>query len=188
VRLQLAIATGAPLPWGQDELTQRGHAIECRIYAEDPGHGFLPQAGRLLLYREPDGPGIRVDAGVVEGGEVTVHYDPLLAKLIVHAESREAAVRRAVTALSAFPVLGVVTNVPFLRRVLKHESFREGLADTGFIERHLEALLAPPSDEVLGRAAAAAATLVGAPMPMNLPAAPAPMRDPWATLSHWRGA
>ncbi len=188
VRLQLAIAAGAPLPWVQDELTQRGHAIECRIYAEDPHNGFLPQAGRLLLYREPDGPGIRVDAGVVEGSEVTVHYDPLLAKLVVHAESREAAVRRAVTALTSFPVLGAVTNVAFLRRVLEHGAFREGRMDTGFIERHLEALLAPPSDEALGQAAAAAATLVGAPMSVSLPGAPVPLRDPWVTLSHWRGA
>ncbi len=103
VRAQLAVAAGEPLPWTQDELSQRGHAIECRIYAEDPANGFLPQAGPLLLYREPSGPGIRVDSGVREGDRVGVDYDPLLAKLIVFAETREAATARAVTALRAYP-------------------------------------------------------------------------------------
>ena len=83
VQAQLRVAGGEPLPWTQGALSQRGHAIECRVYAEDPRQGFLPQAGRLLLYREPQGPGIRVDSGVVEGGEIPVHYDPMIAKLIV---------------------------------------------------------------------------------------------------------
>ena len=95
VHAQLRVASGEPLPWSQESLSQRGHAIECRIYAEDPAQGFLPQAGRLLLYREPQGPGIRVDSGVVEGGEIPVHYDPMLAKLIVSGETREVARRRA---------------------------------------------------------------------------------------------
>ena len=88
VQAQLAVAAGEPLPWRQEDLAQRGHAIECRIYAEDPARGFLPQAGPLLRYREPSGPGVRVDSGVVEGGAVSVYYDPLLAKLIVWGETR----------------------------------------------------------------------------------------------------
>jgi 3-methylcrotonyl-CoA carboxylase alpha subunit len=95
VRAQLAVAGGAPLPWTQDALAQRGHAIECRVYAEDPAADFLPQAGRILLYREPSGPGIRVDSGIAERSEVTVHYDPLVAKLIAHGEHRAAAHTRS---------------------------------------------------------------------------------------------
>ena len=93
VRAQLLVASGEPLPWPDGSLTQRGHAIEARVYAEDPSRGFLPQAGRLLLYREPRLPGVRVDAGVVEGGEVSVHYDPMLAKVIASGETREIADR-----------------------------------------------------------------------------------------------
>ena len=120
VRAQLTVAAGGALPWTQDELSQRGHAIECRVYAEDPGNGFLPQAGPLLLYREPQGPGVRVDSGVREGGTVSVNYDPLLAKLTVLAESRDAAIARALAALRSFPVLGIRTNIPFLIRLLDH--------------------------------------------------------------------
>ena len=92
---------------------QRGHAIECRVYAEDPANGFLPQAGPLRLYREPSGPGIRIDSGVEEGADVPVQYDPMLAKLIAHGETRDQAIDRATAALRAFPILGVRTNVPF---------------------------------------------------------------------------
>ncbi len=103
VRAQFLVAAGGRLPWTQDTLLQRGHAIECRVYAEDPANGFLPQAGPLRLYREPSGPGVRVDSGVAEGDRVGVNYDPLLAKLIVHAETREAARTRAVNALRGYP-------------------------------------------------------------------------------------
>ncbi len=137
VRAQIAVAEGRPLPWRQDDLTQRGHAIECRIYAEDPASGFLPQAGPLLLYREPRGPGIRIDAGVTEGGEVSVNYDPLLAKLIVSAETRDRAIDRALAALRQYPILGIHTNVPFLTRLIDHPEFRAGRVHTGFLDAHL---------------------------------------------------
>ena len=142
VRAQLTVAAGGALPWTQDELSQRGHAIECRVYAEDPGNGFLPQAGPLLLYREPQGPGVRVDSGVREGGTVSVNYDPLLAKLTVLAESRDAAIARALAALRSFPVLGIRTNIPFLIRLLDHREVRAGRLHTGFIEQHLDELIA----------------------------------------------
>jgi acetyl/propionyl-CoA carboxylase alpha subunit len=134
VHAQILVAGGAPLPWTQADLRQHGHAIECRIYAEDPAQEFLPQAGPLLLYREPQGPGIRVDSGVVEGGEVSVYYDPMLAKLIVWAETRPAATARAIAALEQYPVLGIRTNIPFLLAILRHERFTAAAIDTGFLD------------------------------------------------------
>jgi len=160
VLAQLAVAAGEPLPWTQADLTQRGHAIECRVYAEDPAAGFLPQAGPLLLYREPSGPGIRVDAGVSEGGEIPVTYDPLLAKLTVTAETRARAIDRAIAALRDFPVLGIRTNIPFMIRLLDHPGVRSGEIHTGFIDEHLGGLT---SATRVPAAAVAAAALVQTP-------------------------
>ncbi|CAN5739202.1 hypothetical protein BH24ACI5_BH24ACI5_15700 [soil metagenome] len=188
VRAQLAVAGGAPLPWTQSALSQRGHAIECRIYAEDPANGFLPQAGRLLLYREPTGPGIRVDAGVIEGSEVPVTYDPMLAKLIAHAETREAAIDRAIAALRRYPVLGIRTNIPFLIRVLDHRNFRSGEVHTGFIDQHLDELIAQSTPSAAVVAAAAGATVNGAARRDGAPAGPTVRSgdaDPWSTIQGW---
>src|SRR5439155_25656613 len=126
VRAQLLVASGEPLPWPQERIVQRGHAIEARIYAEDPEHDFLPQAGPVLLYREPRRPGIRIDSGIVERGNVSVHYDPLLAKVISTAETRGTAIARLSAALGDFPILGVRTNIPFLLRVLAQPRFASG--------------------------------------------------------------
>jgi acetyl/propionyl-CoA carboxylase alpha subunit len=181
VRAQIDIAGGAPLPWRQADLIQRGHAIECRVYAEDPGSGFLPQAGPLLVYREPGGPGVRIDSGVVEGDEIGVSYDPLIAKMIVHAETRELARARATTALRSFPILGIRTNLPFLLSILEHPAFASGEVHTGFIEDHLSDLLdaAPPPLE-----AVAAAALIADPVPMPDSLA-AQQADPWQRLAGW---
>jgi acetyl/propionyl-CoA carboxylase alpha subunit len=141
VRAQLLVASGEALPWSQETLGQRGHAIEARVYAEDPSSGFLPQAGRLLLYREPRMPGVRVDGGVAEGDEVSVHYDPLLAKVIAWAETRGLAVARLIAALRSYPVLGIRTNIPYLLRILEHPDFRAGMVDTGFLDRESASLL-----------------------------------------------
>jgi acetyl/propionyl-CoA carboxylase alpha subunit len=157
VQAQLRVAAGEALPWRQEQLQQRGHAIECRIYAEDPASGFLPQAGRLLLYREPSGPGIRVDAGVVEGSEVPVFYDPLLAKLIVAAETRAAAIARALSALRRYIVLGVRTNIPFLIEILRHPCFQAGEIDTNFLDRTAAELLGRPAEPLPDAARAALA-------------------------------
>jgi hypothetical protein len=109
-----------------------GHALECRIYAEDPERGFLPGAGTIQVYREPSGPGIRVDSGVSEGSEVSVHYDSMLAKLLVRAETRDLALERMDWALSRFVILGLPTNLEFLRALLRHPAFRAGdLVSTG---------------------------------------------------------
>ena len=183
VRAQLTVAAGGRLPWAQDELTQRGHAIECRIYAEDPEHGFLPQAGVLRLYREPSGPGIRVDSGVVEGDEVGVNYDPLLAKLTVQGETRDIAIERALNALRRYPILGTRTNVPFLIRLLELPALRAGAMHTGMIEEHLDELTAdrdvPP--EALAAAAWASAPSIraGAHVARNATA------DPFTSLRRW---
>jgi acetyl/propionyl-CoA carboxylase alpha subunit len=180
VRAQLHVAAGGALPWSQDELAQRGHAIECRLYAEDPAAGFLPQAGTLLVYREPSGPGIRVDSGVEEGGEVPVQYDPMLAKLIAWGESRHAALARATAALRAFPILGVRTNVAFLVNVLEHPAFVAGDVHTGFIDVHLEPLLRIPEPSPAVIAAAAFARETRAPA-----STPAAAADPWTDLRGW---
>jgi len=141
VRAQLLVASGERLPWTQDQLIQRGHAIEARVYAEDPAQGFLPQAGPLLLYRQPTLPGVRVDSGVVEGGAVSVYYDAMIAKVIATAETQALAIRRLATALRDFPILGVRTNIPYLLRILEHPQFANGTIDTGFLDREGAALI-----------------------------------------------
>jgi len=146
VRAQLLVAAGQPLPFRPERLNQRGHAIELRVYAEDPATGFLPQAGPLLLYREPRGPGIRVDSGFAEGDTVPVHYDPLLAKLVVSGETRQAALARADRALGEFVVLGITTNIGLLRRLVRHPEVRAGRLDTGLLDRLLPELTAGSSD------------------------------------------
>jgi 3-methylcrotonyl-CoA carboxylase alpha subunit len=170
VGAQLLVASGERLPWTQDALSQRGHAIEARVYAEDPSSGFLPQAGRLLLYREPRMPGVRVDAGVAENDAVPVYYDPLLAKVIAVAETRDLAIVRLRAALHAYPVLGVRSNVSFLLRILDHPRFRDGAIDTGFVDREIAALLTGPGAipafvHAAIAAHAAPAPLAGATMP-----------------------
>jgi 3-methylcrotonyl-CoA carboxylase alpha subunit len=135
VRLQIAIAAGERLPFSQAELSQRGHAIEARIYAEDPAT-FLPSTGRVVLFAAPEGPGLRNDAGLQSGDEVTVNYDPMLAKLIVSAADRRAAIERLRRALAEYAVLGVTTNLPLLRAVAAHPAFAEGATTTDFLEEH----------------------------------------------------
>jgi len=133
VKLQIRIALGEPLPFRQEDLSQRGHAIECRVYAEDPDAGFLPSPGRITALRVPGGPGVRDDSGVVEGGEVPIHYDPLVSKLVVWAESREEALQRMRRAVSEYRVVGIKTTLPFFERVLEHPAFVAGDFDTSFV-------------------------------------------------------
>ena len=146
VRAQIEVASGQPLPWKQDSLRQRGHAIEVRVYAEDPEDRFLPQSGRIALYREPSGPGVRVDSGVMEGTEIGVSFDPMLSKLIAFAETRDGAIDRLDRALHDYVVLGLTTNVSWLRRVVTHPEFRAGHVSTRFLADHEQALRAPASD------------------------------------------
>jgi acetyl-CoA carboxylase biotin carboxylase subunit len=188
VHAQLRVASGEPLPWTQAALAQRGHAIECRVYAEDPQQGFLPQAGPLLLYREPHGPGIRVDSGVVEGGVISVHYDPMIAKLIVWGETREAARRRAAEALREYYILGVRTNIPFLLTLLDHPRFIEAAVDTGFLDREGDAVRAlMPAGVPQAALAAAAAHQAARGSASSGRTARDGRIDPFHSLGGWRG-
>ncbi|MCA2220535.1 acetyl/propionyl/methylcrotonyl-CoA carboxylase subunit alpha [Nonomuraea aurantiaca] len=184
VELQLRVAAGEPLPFTQDEVRLRGHAVEARVYAEDPARGFLPTGGRVLRLAEPGGlrvgsgpveGGVRVDSGLVEGGVVGSEFDPMLAKVIAWAPTREAAFRRLDQALAETVVLGVITNVPFLRALAAHPEVRAGELDTGLVERVLPALVpaAGPPDEVL-----AAAALAFHAVPQGT--------DPWEVADGWR--
>ncbi len=138
VQWQIRIAAGEKFPFTQSDFHQHGHAIECRVYAEDPANGFLPSTGTLLQFLEPRGPGIRVDSGFAAGSEVNHFYDPLLAKLIVYAEDRTAAIQRMRSALREFVVHGVVTNIDFMQAVLAHEDFVTGKVSTRWVEKTLE--------------------------------------------------
>jgi acetyl-CoA carboxylase biotin carboxylase subunit len=157
VKLQISVAQGEPLPFAQAGLRQRGHAIECRVYAEDPGQGFLPSPGRIVALRAPAGPGLRDDSGVYEGGEVPIHYDPLISKLVAWGADRAEAIARMRRAVSEYAVLGITTTLPFFERVLRHPAFVSGDIDTGFIERHLGELCSATSDEDRDMAVVAAA-------------------------------
>ncbi|AJE04711.1 acetyl/propionyl/methylcrotonyl-CoA carboxylase subunit alpha [Geobacter pickeringii] len=156
VEWQLLVAAGSPLPLGQKELAIGGHAIEARIYAEDPARDFLPSIGRLAHLRTPvEGANVRIDTGVGEGGEVSIYYDPMIAKLIVWDTDRAGALRRLRQALADYQVVGVTTNIGFLGSVAAHPAFAAGDLDTGFIERHRADLFPDPrpaSDRTLALA------------------------------------
>ncbi|MER2599833.1 MAG: acetyl-CoA carboxylase biotin carboxylase subunit [Caldilineales bacterium] len=192
VKLQLRVAAGEPLPFRQEQVSQRRHAIECRIYAEDPANGFLPSIGKVLRAVEPGGPGVRVDAGITTGDEVTVHYDPMIAKLIVLGEDRTDALRKMDWALSHYVLLGVVTNIPFLHAVINHPVFRRGEAATDFIDREFarwQPPVADPPDLVLA-AAALAELLEGAALGSTSVAVGAEARgdpaSPWHQVNGFR--
>ncbi len=179
VRAMTAVAFGAPLPWSQEDLGQRGHAIECRVYAEDPFNGFLPSPGRLVRYRRPGGPFVRVDDGVEEGDEVTAFYDPMVAKVVAWGEDRGQAVARMAQALREYEIAGVRHNVPFLLHVLASDEFLRGRYDTGILGR-----IGLPGDPGPGveEAAAAVAALVLAEA--RAPASPGGR----GRVSAWRAA
>ncbi len=181
VEWQLLVAAGEPLPTMAPTIS--GHAIEVRVYAEDPEREFMPSTGRLShLVTPAEGPHVRVDTGVREGDAVTVHYDPMIAKLIVWDNTREAAVRRLRVALSEYEAVGVQTNLGLLRRIAAHKEFAAGNLDTGFIGRH-EAALLPKAAAAPGAAlAAAAAHALAEPAA----AAPGDPFSPWATGRSWR--
>ena len=137
VQSQVRIAAGEPLGYSQGDLALRGHAIEARVYAEDPDKKFFPSPGNLEVYDEPEGEGIRVDSGVREGSTVSVYYDPLVAKLIAWGSDRTAAISRLSDALDAFRIEGIKTSIPFHRRVVRHPVFLAGCYDTSFIDAHM---------------------------------------------------
>jgi acetyl/propionyl-CoA carboxylase alpha subunit len=135
VAAQLRVAAGEPLPWHQDEIAQRGAAIEVRVYAEDPAKGFLPSPGTIVALVLPEGDGVRVECGVAQGSAVSVHYDPLLMKIVTRGATRAEALTRMEAALAACVVDGVKTTIPFLRRVMAHPDFRRGTVHTQMVEQ-----------------------------------------------------
>lgn len=157
VELQLKVAAGEPLGFTQADVQAKGHAVEARLYAEDPEKGFLPSTGKLWALRFPEGEGIRVDSGVEAGDTVTPFYDPMIAKVIAHGPTRDEALDRLSAALSETVVAGPRTNLAFLKKLAQAEGFRKGPFDTGFIERNMSALGAEP--QPLDAAAVAAAAL-----------------------------
>jgi acetyl-CoA carboxylase biotin carboxylase subunit len=182
VRLQILVAAGRPLPFGQDAVRGQGHALECRLYAEDPENDDLPSPGRILHLAEPAGPGIRFDSGVATGSEVTVHYDPMLAKLITWGHDREESIQRMASALEGTAVLGVVTNLGRLRAILAHPAFRAGELHTGFIDEHLDEVSpheCPPPEAI-------AAALLALHRERRPAARAARAPEPWESLGPWR--
>lgn len=136
VELQIRVARGEELPFGQNDIAMNGHAIECRIYAEDPADHFMPSTGVLSTHRAATGPGVRVDAGVEEGQEVSIYYDPLISKLCTHASTREQAISRMKRALSEYDIAGCKTTIPFCSYVMDHPAFRDSEYDTHFVTDH----------------------------------------------------
>ncbi|MDJ0950812.1 MAG: acetyl/propionyl/methylcrotonyl-CoA carboxylase subunit alpha [Alphaproteobacteria bacterium] len=189
VEWQLRVAAGEPLPAQQDDLFISGHAIEVRIYAEDPGRDFLPATGRLDHLRFPaETAHVRVDTGVREGDEVSIHYDPMIAKLVVWDETRAAAVRRMRTALAATEVVGLSSNVDFLSAVVAHPAFADGALDTGFIDRHRADLLpeaGSASDQALALAALYLLLARAAEIARTIGSNGDPY-SPWNTTDGWR--
>ena len=150
VHLQFRIAAGEPLPFRQEDIHLRGHAIECRIYAEDPDNNFFPSPGKITLLIAPSGPGIRRDTGMYEGWTVPIDYDPLLAKLIGYGEDREHAIQRLQRALYEYFVGGIKTNLSLFRRILQDADFRAAKLDTGYLDRLLSRPAPPPAIDIDG--------------------------------------
>ena len=183
VREQIRIAEGHPISFKQEDLKISGHAVELRVYAEDTAAGFLPATGFLKRYSPPVGPGIRVDDGVEEGGEVSIHYDPMLSKLITHGPTREAAIDRMIYAIDNYDVVGVKTTLDFGRFAVDHEVFRSGVFDTGFVGEHFtpEKLIRelPVSDDVFAELVAELSKRENENNSNNRVVSEAPQRSPW---------
>jgi acetyl-CoA carboxylase biotin carboxylase subunit len=137
VHLQIRIAQGEPLPFQQEEIRLRGHAMECRVYAEDPDNGFFPSPGKITRLLQPGGPGIREDSGIYEGWVVPLDYDPMLSKLIAYAPTRDAAIARLLRALDEYVIGGIRSNLGLFRRILHDADFQAARIDTGYLDRLL---------------------------------------------------
>jgi acetyl-CoA carboxylase biotin carboxylase subunit len=148
VKLQIRVAEGEKLPFKQEDLKMSGHAVEVRVYAEDPANNFLPDIGTLKTYKRPQGHGIRVDDGFEEGMTIPFYYDPMIAKLIAHAESREAAIEKMIRAIDEYEITGLETTLGFCKFVMKHDAFRSGNFDTRFVENYFKPeVLQPKTNE-----------------------------------------
>lgn len=186
VHLQLRVASGEPLGLSQDAIRQRGHAIEARLYAEDPANAFAPSLGTVQVWEAPHLPHVRIDSGIVAGNTITHHYDPMIAKLIAWGENREQAIRRLIHALERTVVLGVRTNLGFLIALLRHPAFQEGKLHTGLLEEY--PLTGEPEELPLPvMAALGLAETLLRPRTQARPVQDgAPVADPWQTLGAWQ--
>jgi 3-methylcrotonyl-CoA carboxylase alpha subunit len=185
VRLQIEVASGRPLALTQEAVVSRGHALECRLSAEDPRHGDLPSPGKILFFAPPDGPGVRFDGGIATGSDVSVHYDPLLGKIITWGATRAESIERMADALRRTVALGVVTNLERLQDIVDHPAFRAGDLHTGFLEEHLAGVApasCPPAEALAALALALPPKGTAAGDQEGVPRA----ADPWATLGPWR--
>jgi acetyl-CoA carboxylase biotin carboxylase subunit len=183
VRLQIEIAAGRPLPIAQSDVVGSGHALETRLYAEDPDRDDLPSPGRVLHLAPPEGPGVRFDSGIAVGSEVTVFYDPMLAKVVTWGRDRAESIERMAAALARTAVLGVVTNLSRLRAIVAHPAFVAGDLHTGFLEEHLREGNASGAPPPLAIAAALAALQSAKPAKG---AGRAEVPDPWTSVGPWR--
>ncbi len=189
VREQVRVAAGEPLGFAQPDIERRGHAIECRIYAEDPSTGFLPSPGPLITLKSPGGPGVRDDSGAYAGSEISPFYDPLISKLCVWAETRELAVARMRRALTEYVAGGIETNIAFLIRVMDNPAFRSGDYTTGFIEEHKKSLTGEAVSDEMQRALAIAAAVACAREDISQSTnASSTHAEPTSKLSPWRTA
>jgi len=188
VHQQIRVAAGEKLAFEQGSLEQKGHAIECRIYAEDPFNNFLPSAGKVLFFKEPRGPGVRHDCGIYQGSDVPIFYDPILAKLIVWAENRDLACKRMTCALDDYVILGIQTTIDFLKDVIGHPQFRAGNTTTHFINKNLQGWQGKEKTPETRGIAALAAAFDGARRTFapGTRAGPAEAPTPWSALGKWR--
>lgn len=186
VRKQIEIAAGLPLEIEQEKVLRRGHAIECRLYAEDAKANFAPSPGRVLLFRAPLGPGLRLDEGITTGSEVPTYYDPILAKLVVWAEDREQAIERLIRALQSTVILGVETSIEFLIDLVGSEPFRQGATHTGLVAEQLASWKPEAEIDDLALLAAVAHSISrGASREEASPTTRTRAATPWESLGRW---
>jgi acetyl/propionyl-CoA carboxylase alpha subunit len=159
VREQINVASGEKLSFNQDDVRPEGHAIECRIYAEDPANNFMPSPGRITRLRVPQGPGVRDDGGVFEGSDVSIYYDPMISKFAVYGKDRPQAIESMRRALEEYEIGGIKTTLPFFRAVMRDKEFIDGKIDTGFIPRFNERAKVETADGTENDAAVIAAAL-----------------------------
>jgi propionyl-CoA carboxylase alpha chain len=185
VQLQIKIAEGEKIPFKQEDLQMHGHAVEVRVYAEDPANNFLPDIGKLKTYKRPQGHGIRVDDGFEQGMDIPFYYDPMIAKLICHAETREAAIEKMIRAIQDYEITGLETTLGFCEFVMKHEAFRSGNFDTRFVEKYFTPAALQP--EHTHTEEALVAILAGTLLKSNGPrAGEGALATVSTTVSKWR--
>ena len=187
VKQQIRIASGEKLSFTQEDVAQRGHAIECRIYAEDPENNFFPSSGKILFMKEPSGPGVRHDCGIYSGCEVSVYYDPILSKVITWGETREDARKRIILALSNYTILGIKTSIDFLSSVMEHPEFVAGNTQTNFIDKNMSDWMEKKREKRFANEALIAAAIssqIKSPRKRGVQGKEE-MPTPWMTVGKW---